>query len=408
MTPVEEMKQAIEKVGTNYNELKTLLTQRDEEVKKHGKELGETKQAIDKCNEALGKAVDFKERIDQLEAAFKRGVGSEAEQKKAKLEERSIQVKGAYEQYFRKLDGSKINDIIANAEFKDLSVGSTPDGGYTVYPDMNGRLVKRVYETSPMRQLASVMTLTKSDTLIGIADIDETDVAWTGETQAPSTSRTPQIVQYRIQAHEMSTEPKATNQILEDSGIDIEAWLISKIGDKFARGENTAFVLGDGVARPRGFCTYAHGTTWGTIEQINSGSAAVITADGLIRLIYSLKQDYRARANFVMQRATVGSVRLLKDSQGRYLWAPGLEAGQPSSLLGFNVTEFADMAAEGAGLLPIGFGDFNTGYQIVDRLGTSILRDPFTGKPFVKFYARRRVGGDVVNFEAIKLQKCSA
>ncbi len=146
----------------------------------------------------------------------------------------------------------------------------------------------------------------------------------------------------------------------------------------------------------------------GTIAQIASGAATALTPDGLIKLTFSLKDKYLANANWLMKRGTVGALMLFKDNQGQYMWRPGLQAGQPSVLLGYNVRRADDMPTVGAGALPIAFGDFRAGYTVVDRLGIRTLRDPYSSKPFVEFYTRQRVGGDVVDFEAYALQVISA
>jgi HK97 family phage major capsid protein len=181
---------------------------------------------------------------------------------------------------------------------------------------------------------------------------------------------------------------------------------IAKIADIFSRRENTAFITGNGVGQPRGILTYAAGTNWGQIQQINSGTNGAVTADGIINLFYALKDEYSKRANFIMNRTVVQAVRLLKQATtNQYMWQPGLAAGAPDTLMGVPVFMATDMPVAANNALSIAVGDFQSAYQIVDRKGISILRDPFTEKPFVKFYATKRVGGDVVNFEAIKLMK---
>jgi len=174
---------------------------------------------------------------------------------------------------------------------------------------------------------------------------------------------------------------------------------------KVSKKENTAFVSGDGVGKPRGILTYTAGTSWGEIEQVASGSAGAVTADKIIELYYALKEDYATNASFLMNRATVEDVRQLKDTTNQYLWNPGLAVGVPDTLMGVPVYQAADMPVPAADSLSIAVGDFKAAYQIVDRAGIRVLRDPFTDKPFVKFYSTKRVGGDVVNFEAVKLMK---
>ena len=302
----------------------------------------------------------------------------------------------------------KGEQLLDNVEMKALSVGSDPDGGYVVTPDTSGRIVSKVFETSAMRAYASVQVI-GTDALEGLFDLDEAGAAWVAETAARPETNTPKLGQWRIPVHEMSAFPFATQKLLDDANINMEAWLADKVADKFARTENAAFVAGDGVGKPRGFLTYTAGTTLpGTIEQIPTGVSGAFAAapnggDVLIDALMGLKAQYRANATWFMNRATTSLTRKLKDSDGAYLWSPGIAAGQPASLLGYPVASFEDMPNPAASSLSIAVGDMRAAYQIVDRVGIRVLRDPFTSKPFVGFYSTKRVGGDVVNFEAIKL-----
>lgn len=298
---------------------------------------------------------------------------------------------------------------LSAVQLKALSVGSDPEGGYVTSPDMSGRIVNFIYETSPMRQFASVTT-TDSPSLEGIMDLDEAASGWVGEKSSRTETDTPDLKEWSIPVHELYAEPRATQKILDDANISIEEWLAGKVAAKMARDEATAFVSGNGVSKPRGFTTYDAGTTVpGTMERLYTGvdgnfAADPAGADKLIDLITALKVPYRSNANFFMSRVTQGGVRLLKDSDGRMMWQPSLAAGQPSTLLGFPVVSMDDMAAYTVtDALAIAFGDMRETYQIVERQGTRILRDPYTSKPYVKFYTTRRCGGDVINFESMKL-----
>jgi HK97 family phage major capsid protein len=316
--------------------------------------------------------------------------------------------KSAFETYARKGDMALSAD-----EHKALSVGSDPDGGYVVNPDMSGRIVAKVFETSPMRAYAAVQVIS-TDALEGLHDLDEASSGWVEETAARPDTGTPQISKWRIPVHELFAKPKSTQKLLDDAEINMEAWLASKVAEKFARDEATAFVSGSGVGKPRGFLTYTAGSTLpGTIEQNNTGASGAFAgsgagADALITALYNLKAQYRANAAWAMNRGTTGAVRKLKDSDGAYLWQAGIAAGQPATLLGYQVAPFEDMPDIAANSLSIAVGDFREAYQIVDRIGIRTLRDPFSAKPYVEFYTTKRVGGDVVNFEAIKLVKFAA
>lgn len=290
---------------------------------------------------------------------------------------------------------------------KAMSVGSDPDGGYFVTPFMSPRILSIIFESSPVRQLATVETIS-TDAVEYPIDDGEVGGGWVGEQETRSETTTGQVGVQRIPVHELYAMPKATQKLLEDASVNIEAWLANKIGQRFGRMEATGFVTGDGVKKPRGFTTYANGTTRGTIEQIASGHATALTFDGLINLMTALKEEYAAGAAFMMRRASIGDVLLLKDGNGQYIWRTDNQSGKPSILLGSPVYQAADMAAVGAGALAVAYGNFQQGYTIVDRLGISTLVDRFTAKPFVLFYTRKRVGGDVTNFEAIKLQVVSA
>lgn len=311
--------------------------------------------------------------------------------------------KAAFDTFLRKGE-----EVMGPEERKALSVGTDPDGGYVVNPDLSGRIVMKVFETSPMRAYASVQVIS-SDALEGLFDLNEASSGWVGETDSRAETNTPQLGKWRIPAHELYAKPKATQKLLDDASINMEAWLASKVAEKFARDEANAFVVGNGVNKPRGFLTFPSGTTLpGTIERFDTGvngafAAAPNGGDVLINALYGLKQQYRANATWFMNRATLKLTRKLKDSDGAYLWSPGIAAGQPASLLGYPVASFEDMPDPATDSLSIAVGDMREAYQIVDRLGIRTLRDPYSAKPYVEFYTTKRVGGDVVNFEALKL-----
>jgi HK97 family phage major capsid protein len=313
--------------------------------------------------------------------------------------------KAAFDTFLRKGE-----EVMGPDERKALSVGTDPDGGYVVNPDLSGRIVMKVFETSPMRAYASVQVIS-SDALEGLFDLNEASSGWVGETDSRPETNTPQLGKWRIPAHELYAKPKATQKLLDDASINMEAWLASKVAEKFARDEANAFVVGNGSNKPRGFLTYGSGTTLpGTIEQFPTGASGALAAapsggDALINALYGLKQQYRNNATWFMNRATLTLVRKAKDSDGAYLWSPGIAAGQPATLLGYPVASFEDMPDPASNSLSIAVGDMREAYQIVDRLGIRTLRDPYSAKPYVEFYTTKRVGGDVVNFEAIKLVK---
>jgi HK97 family phage major capsid protein len=294
--------------------------------------------------------------------------------------------------------------MYSDADRKALSVGSDLDGGFFIRPVWSNRIITKIFETSPIRQLATVDTVTGPELKYPV-DISEANCGWTGETQSRATTSTPVVNEKSIIAQELYALPKATQSLLEDAGIDVEAWLMDKVASKMARVEATAFVLGNGIAMPRGLWTYPNGLNWGQVQQVGSGSSGAFTLTGLTNIVGQLKEPYHPGARWLMQRASVPAIMLLTDGNGRYVFQPIFSMGYNNApLLGYPITYAADVPSIGAGALAAGFGDFKEAYTILDRLGISLLRDPYLYKPFVGFYTRKRVGGDVLNFEAYKLQ----
>lgn len=421
----KQLAQSVEAVNKGFEAFKAANDQRLSEVEKFGAASTEIKTQIEKIEADMAK---HQERLDAAELAAKRqqrkmtdAKGDEIDldakafawaQMAAKQRGTSVQEFGAAEMDAYKSAFNamlrKGDKVLEGAEMKALSSGTDPDGGYLVHPDMSGQIVTKVFETSPMRAYASIQVIS-SDALEGLFDLDEASAGWVGETDARTETNTPQLGKWRIPAHELYAKPKATQRLLDDAEVNMEQWLAAKVAEKFARAEATAFVNGTGVDRPRGFLTYADGTTLpGTIEQFDTGVSGDFAADpnggdALLDALYGLKQQYRANATWFMNRKTAKEVRKLKDSNGAYIWSPGIAAGQPASLLGYPVASFEDMPDMAAGSLSVAVGDMRAAYQIVDRAGIRTLRDPYSAKPYVEFYTTKRVGGDVVNFEALKL-----
>lgn len=298
---------------------------------------------------------------------------------------------------------------VANAdELKAMAVNSDPNGGYLVMPEFGGVIQTKVFETSPIRQMASVITV-GTDTFEVLTDNDQAAFSWVGETQARNESATPTLGKIVIPVNEMAAKPKATQKLLDDASIDVEAWIAGKVADIFARGEATAFVSGSGVNKPKGLLSYTAGTdiTQQQVQQVGSGSSGAFTYAGLVNLQNSLKEPYQANANFLIQRASNYSIMTLVDGQSRPIFnlAYDKNAGLEPTILGKPVRFAADMPAVAANALAAIYGDIKAAYQIVDRTGIRVLRDPYSEKPFIQFYTTRRVGGAVVNFEAYCIQK---
>ncbi len=319
----------------------------------------------------------------------------------------------AFEAYVRSGDDDALRGL--DLEGKAMSTAVAGDGGYLVDPQTAETIQGVLKSTASIRSIANVVNVesTSYDVLI---DTTEAGAGWATETDPSAETGTPNIERIAIPLHELSALPKISQRLLDDSAFDIEAWLANRVADKFARSESAAFVSGDGVDKPTGFITYttaAAGTeAWGELGHVLTGTAGDFDpadpADAIVDLVYSLDAPYRANATFVMNSKTAGAVRKLKDGDGRFLWSDGLAAGEPARLMGYPVVICEDMPDIAADATAIAFGDFEAGYTIAERPDLRILRDPFSAKPHVLFYATKRVGGDVSDFRAIRLLKFAA
>ncbi len=296
-----------------------------------------------------------------------------------------------------------------------MSVGSDPDGGYIVLPAVSGGMTRKLFDAVTIRRLARVVSIETGSEWIEPVDSDESGATWVGETESRPETDTPQLKELRITLDEIYALQKVTQKLLDDSQYDIGGWVDDKITSKFSRSENAAFVNGDGVKKPRGFLTYdTAGTdddarTWGTIQTINSAAATAIpNGDCLRNLYWKVRAPYRRNATWVMSSDTANSIDKIKGGDGEYMWRSAMTAGAQNSLLGLPVEFDEEMPAIGAGAFPIALADWKSAYTIVDRPGVKMLRDPYTSKPHVQFYAYRRVGGGLANSEAIKFLKIAA
>jgi HK97 family phage major capsid protein len=299
-------------------------------------------------------------------------------------------------------------------EAKDLVAGSNADGGFFLTTDRSSSMSTRIFETSPIRPLANVQTTT-SDVWEIILDDDEPDSGWVGEVSDRDDTNTAQIGLIKIPIHELYAQPRATQKMIDDAGFDIAAWHQGKVTRRFARDENTAFVSGDGSQKPKGFLSYSDRTDADTyqrdtVEQYDTSTASVIVADDLINLQGRLIEDYQMGAQWAMNRQTFYSdILTLVDEEGQYLINPRLIAeGGTLIMLGKAINLFSDMPVVADSALSIAYADWREFYTIVDRMGIRVLRDPYTAKPYVKYYTTKRVGGAVTNYEAGKLLKITA
>lgn len=306
-------------------------------------------------------------------------------------------------------EGVKISQA-EGLEIRSMRTDSQPDGGFLVRPQLANFVIDRIFETSPMRTLASSQTV--SGAILDIL-IDDQEAGFRWVAQGPSGGETnkPLLGQKSIAVHKMEADPRISTEMLEDSYLDVEGWLSRKVAERFARGENTSFVVGSGVGQPRGFLTYPNWASAGVyqrdaVERINSGNATLFTADSFIRVQNAQKEAYQAGSSWVMKRQTFGSVLQLKSTDNYHFMGLTVAPGNQNvsmTILGKSVTFMDDMPVTGASNLSVAYADWRRFYTIVDRVGIQVLRDPYTNKGFVTYYTYKRTGGDVTSFDAAKI-----
>lgn len=358
--------------------------------------------------ERINKAMDDQSRmidemlLKKMRPSLSRGGVGEIE---------AVEHKAAFDAYIRRGDESGLREL----EAKAMSAGTPADGGYLVPPETDSEIGRRLSVVSPVRALATVRQVSGSVLKKPFSPAGMT-AGWVLETAARPQTGTAQLAELSFPTMELYAMPAASQALLDDAAVDIEAWIAGEVDIAFAEQEGTAFVTGDGVNKPKGLLAYDQvadsAWEWGKIGYVATGAAGAFSAAGasdvLVDVVYALKAGHRQNASFLMSRKTQGQIRKFKDADGNYIWQPPAKAGEAASLMGFPVAEAEDMPAIAADATAIAFGDFRAGYLVVDRVGVRVLRDPYSAKPYVLFYTTKRVGGGVQNFEAIKLVKFSA
>lgn len=316
--------------------------------------------------------------------------------------------KHAFGSYVRSGDERGLRSI----EAKAMQYGSGPDGGFLVPDETEAAIGARLAKLSPIRGISAVRQVSGAVLKKPFA-VTGPSVGWVGETDIRPETAAGQLAELQFPTMELYAMPAATSALLEDSAVDIDQWLAGEVEAAFAEQEGMAFINGDGVNKPRGILDYPtvseSAWSWNNLGYVATGADGSLAVDDasdvLIDTIYALKAGYRQNAKWVMNRKTQATLRKLKDADGNYIWQAPAGAGQAASLMGFEIVEAEDMPDIASGSMSIAFGDFNRGYLVVDRTGVSVLRDPYSAKPYVLFYTTKRVGGGVQDFDAIKLVK---
>lgn len=375
-----------------------------------GAKFDEFKKANDKRVEAVeqekaglaGQVESLNEKLTELESVKKDLETLQKQQNRPGVTDAAAkEYKEGFLKFMRKGDATAI-------ETKAVNTGTDADGGFAVPEELDRSILELERDMSPMRQVCNQITVSTPD-YKKLVNLGGAGSGWVGETTARPETGTPTIAQIVATMGEIYANPAATQQSLDDTFFDAEGWLSSEVAYEFNEKEGAAYLLGDGTNKPIGLLAGAMSTdvdgvrAFGTLQNLVGSGATGVTGDELIQLIHSLKQGYRSGAQFMMNNISVSKIRLLKDAENNYLWRPGLEAGAPSQLLGYSIVENEDMADMAANANSIVFGDFRRAYTIVDRIGTRVLRDPYTNKPYVHFYTTRRTGGMLTDSQAVKV-----
>ncbi len=385
---ISQITQNFEKLAKNWKQQQEAYDEKFRQIERKGMVDPLTEEKIKKLNDAL----DYqKNKISELETAFNR-----PEISTKNSDENYYQDKTSLESYLKKgIDGNYFS------EKKSLS----SDGSFLLDNTTSKNIIKTIESNSIMRQLASVEKIS-THALEIIKDNDNQDAGWVesktakwvGETDDRPETQISKLDRQVINAHEIYAQPKITQKLIDDAKIDIVKWIIEKISSSFAKVESYAFINGRGNTEPQGILRANNNSN----KQSFTLPQKDFLADDIIKLYYSLPAQYAARGSFLMHRNMLQIIRSFKcPTTGHYIWSPGLTLGSPDTLLGAPVYESPDMPLPADNATVIAFADFKEAYKIVDRANINIIRDPFTHKPFIKFYATKRIGGDIVNSNAI-------
>lgn len=400
-----ELRAGLKKLGEAFVEFKKT---NDERLEKLGK--GQNDPLLD------GKMEELNKKLSELEA-FKKATEENLKKKgrpglSGGDEEASAEHRKAFDGFVRKGREDGLRDL----EAKAMNLGSDADGGYAVPEELDRNITQLERDLSTMRSLCNVVVV-GSEEYKKLVNVGGAASGWVGETDERPETATPKLAQIAPFFGEIYANPAITQKALDDVFFNAEAWLADEVVWEFDQNSNGAFVTGNGVKKPKGFLAYptsavtdkAGNRPFGTLQTVTSGAATALSdPDRLIDLIHSLRKGYRKNAVFLGNGLTLAALRKLKNSEGDYLWRPGLEAGEPGILLGYRYEEEESMPDIAADSIPLAFGDFKRGYTIADVKGVRVLRDPFTNKPYVHFYTTKRLGGGVMDSLAIKLLKIAA
>lgn len=395
----KDVSEVAQELKGQFDEFKKSNDKRIDAIEAEKSKLSAT---VDTLNGKLSELDELKSNLEAELASVKRPDGNVTNKDVSEH-------KTAFELFVRK----GTDDGLAELERKAMQVGSDPDGGYAVPEELDRNIITALRDEVVMRQECNVITV-GTEKFKRLINQGGTNSGWVGEVDKRPETKTSKLASIEPFWGEIYGNPAATQTMLDDAFFNVEQFITSELATEFSEQEEAVFTHGDGIKKPKGLLAYGSDDKddkereWGKLQHLLLKKPTEITADEIMKLIYTMRKVYRTGAKFMMNNNTLFQVRTLKDAQGNYLWQPGLQLGQPSALLGYGIAEneqFADVSADAA---PIAFGNFNRCYTILDRIGVRMLRDPYTNKPFVHFYTTKRVGSMLVDSNAVKLLKAGA
>jgi len=398
----QDVTDAVDRLMTTFEDFKATNDARLDEIERHCGVDTITEEKLARIDAALDAQQRHLERLTLKSArpALSAAGGTCCDGGSAELEK-----KAHFEAYVR-----HGQNPASGLSTKALSSTTGADGGYLVPAETETSVLRALGNVSPIRAIAGNRQVTGSVYKKPFS-VSGPGTGWVAETDPRTETTSPTLAELNFPTLELYAMPAASASLLDDAAVDIDAWLAEEVRDAFAEQESAAFINGNGTTQPKGLLSYpvvaqsawSHGNIGSVVTGADGGFAASAPGDALIDLVYSVRAGYRANAHWLMNRKTQAEIRKLKDDDGHHIWQPSSRPGEPATLLSFPIAEAEDMPDIATGAHAIAFGDFQRGYLVVDRVGLSVLRDPYSSKPYVLFYTTKRVGGGVQDFDAIKV-----
>ena len=421
-------KQVVSDLNKRFDEFKETHAQEIAEIRKNGVADPLTVEKLEKLDRAVSDLATVQDQIAAKQNRPSAG-GNRPEDSEA-----GVNHKNAFSAWVRDPGNNELKSALQAAEReavsqKAVTVATAASGGYALPEEISRSIHEKLLDVSPMRRVARVVQASTTD-YKELVDVLGDSYGWVGEGDTRSETDTASLAEVAPSFGMIYAYPKASEESLNDLFFNVQDWLVRRSVNSFAKGEGIAFISGNGTKKPTGFLNgtpvaiaddgASPARDFGTLQYQATGNASGFgsfsntspehyPSDVFMDTVYSLKAGYRGNASWMMNKATLGTVRKFRDADGAYIWQPGLTAGQPSQILGFNVVEAEDMPDIGANAFPVAFGDFMEGYLICDLVGLRMtVDDSITTPGQCKFYLRKRVGGKLLNDDAIKVIKIAA